>query len=475
MPLPGGPSDKAGNSYERRWTVFALLDLLRSRAASLRIEVPGRAGVGSEFRLTVDGVAEWHQAKRQRSRGPWTIANMSSEGILQPWWDKIQQGGRCAFVTSSGCEELAELVERAASAVSWEEFDQEFLAAQDQRSRFQLLRKTWGGAAPEAVYRALGQVKVYLIGESELAQWIEDRLAVLVDGDPATASAVLAQLADDSCHRELTTEAVWSRLAQHRLRPAMGGTDTREPAYRSVLRDLIGRTPALIGRDAELDAIRAFATGSPGYRWLVGSPWAGKTALSAHVLQSLEPDIDCVAYFLQQRRSDADSERFLAAVVSQLAWLVGAPLPERIDSVEFAAMWERACQRAAESERPLLLIVDGLDEDLRPRGLPSVASLLPAHLGRWGHVLVTSRPNPTLPEDVEVDHPIRGVRPAVLSQSAEARQIQERALQELSLLLQGPGLTSKYRRRARDVLGTMAVARGALAPVDVSPMPRSVS
>ena len=40
MPLPGGPSDKAGNSYERRWTVCAL-DLLGGRAQTLRIEVPG--------------------------------------------------------------------------------------------------------------------------------------------------------------------------------------------------------------------------------------------------------------------------------------------------------------------------------------------------------------------------------------------------------------------------------------------------
>ena len=76
MPLPGGPSDKAGNSYERRWTVFALIDLLGGRATTLRIEVPGDDGVGSEFRLMVDGVAEWHQAKRQRAPDP---------GLSTPW------------------------------------------------------------------------------------------------------------------------------------------------------------------------------------------------------------------------------------------------------------------------------------------------------------------------------------------------------------------------------------------------------
>lgn len=466
--MPGGPSDKAGNSYERRWTVFALLDLLSGRATSLRIEVPGQAGLGAEFRLMVKGEPEWHQAKRQRSRGSWTIANMSSGEILQPWWNKIQKRGRCTFVTSSGCEELLELVERAASAVSWEEFDQEFLAAHDQRRRFELLRETWGGVPSEAAYQALTRVKVQLIGESELAQWVEDRLAVVVDGDPATSSAVLAQLADDSCHRELTSQAVLARLAAHRLRPAARALVAQAPVYGSVLRDLLERTPALIGRDVELQAVRAFAGGPPGYQWIVGAPWAGKTALSAHMLEYLKPDVDCVAYFLQQRRSDADSERFLAAVLPQLAWLVGEPQPERIGSGEFVAMWERACARAAEIGRPLLLVVDGVDEDLRPQGLPSVASLLPSHLGDWGHVLATSRPNPKLPDDLDIDHPLRNVKALAMSQSTEARQIQQRALHELGLLLQGPALSSDDRLRARDVLGTLAVARGALTLADIS-------
>lgn len=79
MPLPGGPSDKAGNSYERRWTVFALLDLLDGRAQTLRIEVPGEDGIGSEFKRMVDGVAEWHQAKRQRAAGPWTVSALVNE------------------------------------------------------------------------------------------------------------------------------------------------------------------------------------------------------------------------------------------------------------------------------------------------------------------------------------------------------------------------------------------------------------
>ena len=90
MPLPGGASDKAGNSYERRWTVLAMASLLDGRATSLRIEVPGDEGAGAEFRLDASGGIEWHQAKRQRSSGSWTVRNMATAGILQSWWQKLE-------------------------------------------------------------------------------------------------------------------------------------------------------------------------------------------------------------------------------------------------------------------------------------------------------------------------------------------------------------------------------------------------
>src|SRR6266542_7142080 len=178
MPLPGGPSDKAGNSYERRWTVFALIDLLGAQATTLRIEVPGDDGVGSEFRLVVDGVAEWHQAKRQRAAGPWTVNALVTEGVLPPWQSVLSRGERCAFVSSTGADELRELADRARSAQSWDEFDKEFLAAAGPRAGFERLQRAWPDLAEESVFAALQRVTVWTIGETELASWIDDRLRV---------------------------------------------------------------------------------------------------------------------------------------------------------------------------------------------------------------------------------------------------------------------------------------------------------
>jgi hypothetical protein len=216
MPLPGGPSDKAGNSYERRWTVFALIDLLDGRTQTIRIEVPGDDGAGSEFRLAVGGTPEWHQAKRQRSAGPWTVSALANEGVLQPWRANLTRGERCLFVATTGADELRELAERAQSAQSWDEFAAEFLTAEAVRKSFDRLRRAWGDPLETDVYAALQHVQVRAIGEYELADWINDRLRAHTTGaQPATVAAVLAQLADDSVHRELSASDVWTYLATH--------------------------------------------------------------------------------------------------------------------------------------------------------------------------------------------------------------------------------------------------------------------
>jgi len=49
MPLPGGPSDKAGNRYEARWTVACMARVLRGEYDSIRLEPPGPEGQGIEF------------------------------------------------------------------------------------------------------------------------------------------------------------------------------------------------------------------------------------------------------------------------------------------------------------------------------------------------------------------------------------------------------------------------------------------
>ncbi|MCW2901796.1 MAG: repeat, subgroup [Streptosporangiaceae bacterium] len=234
------------------------------------------------------------------------------------------------------------------------------------------------------------------------------------------------------------------------------------PEYWATVREIHARTPKLVGRRAELAEVATFATGRPSYRWLVGDAWAGKTALLAEAVAALPPPVDVVAYFASRREADADGNRFLIAVVPQLEYLLNedrsSPDPHRL-----RYLWARAVERAADLDRQLLLVVDGLDEDLQRPGIPSIASLLPGDLGARGHVLVASRPHPELTDYLNPDHPLQKTTQIPLNPSKEARDLATRAKQELHDLLR-----SEHAELALEVFGVLTAASGPLAVADVA-------
>ena len=173
---------------------------------------------------------------------------------------------------------------------------------------------------------------------------------------------------------------------------------------------------------------------------------------------------DVVCYFLSRREADADSSRFLAAVVPQLAYLLEED-PPVADSHQYRALWQRAARRAEAEDRPLLLVVDGLDEDLRPPGLPSVAALLPPGAGGRIHVLVSSRPHLDLRRDLPPGHALAQTEPVTIRPFEGGDELADLALQEIDDLLRrdDDGL-------AADVLGLLTAAAGPLAVADLAAM-----
>lgn len=243
-----------------------------------------------------------------------------------------------------------------------------------------------------------------------------------------------------------------------------------EPAYRATLREIRARTGHLVGRQRELVELATFATGPERYGWLVGGAWAGKTTLLAEAATAAMPEqVDVVTYFLSRREADADSNRFLAAVVPQLADLLGQDSPVA-DPHQFRALWQRAVEAAATAGRHLLLVVDGLDEDLRPVGSPSVAGLLPLLVGAHAHVLVSSRPYPELPDDVPVGHPLHAGPSMELEPFEGAAQLAALARQEIGDLLKRDDAGF-----AADTLGVLAAAGGPLAVEDLVALSASPS
>ncbi len=294
------------------------------------------------------------------------------------------------------------------------------------------------------------------------------------EGPSAITAVPLTALQADPAHDEwgpgvADPAAWWSRLGVEGIgdlrRLPVPASPRPEPAYLATLRrfgqTLHQRMPQLLGRDREMADIAAFAVGGAGYRWLVGGPFTGKTALLYEVVTAGLPDeVDVVCYFMSRRASDASSDRFLAAVVPQLAYLCEVSPPvANVD--QYHALWELADDRATRGGRHLLLVVDGLDEDLLPPGSPSVASLLPISAGARSHVLVASRPHPELPDDVPARHPLR-VTPTLLSPFQGALELADLAKKEVNDLTHGADADL-----AADVLGLLTAAAGPLSVTDL--------
>ena len=162
-----------------------------------------------------------------------------------------------------------------------------------------------------------------------------------------------------------------------------------------------------------------------------------------------------------RKKSNADSNKFLATVIPQLAYLLGEA-PPAAEPDAFLQLWEEAMKAVRIRGRHLLLVVDGLDEDLRPPNSPTVAVLLPAMAGGRGHVLVTSRSCEDVLEGVDPGHPLRRAQYVRLHASRAAEEQRLLAEDEIAHLLTGAS------ELANGVFGTMAAAAGPLAIDDLA-------
>ncbi|MFD1120763.1 hypothetical protein, partial [Sphaerisporangium aureirubrum] len=228
----------------------------------------------------------------------------------------------------------------------------------------------------------------------------------------------------------------------------------------------------LVGREAELAELAEFCTGDHdrGYVWWQGPAWAGKSALMASFVLDPPPGVRVVSFFITARYAgQSDRGAFLEVVTEQLAALLGQPLPPLAGEAGRQGWFGRLLKEAAHwcrdrGER-LVLVVDGLDEDrgvcVGP-GAHSIAALLPEVPPQGMRVVVSGRPDPPVPSDVPVRHPLRDpgiVR--MLAPSPAAQVIRDAAERELDHLLYG-------ERGERDLLGLLVAAGGGLSSSDLA-------
>lgn len=219
MPLAGGAAEKFGNRYEGRWTVACMLDVMDEKADSIRLEPPGPEGQGFEFWIAKQGIREYHQVKRQHSNGHWTLHALNTEGVLSNFIAKLQDpNADCVFVSVNSAQQLAELSDRAERSESWEEFDQAFLDGAERRKDFNRVRVSHPDLPEREIYERLKHVHIRTLDESSLRTLIESSASTLVDGDAPTVVDVLAEMAADRVHHELTAHDIWNHLESRGFR-----------------------------------------------------------------------------------------------------------------------------------------------------------------------------------------------------------------------------------------------------------------
>jgi hypothetical protein len=214
MPLPGGSSDKIGNRFELWWTALCLIDILDERAESIAIEPPGELGDGVEFILTRKGVREYHQVKRQTTKGlGWSIAALGASGVLRHIPAKI--GGthdEFHFVSTMGAPEISELSDNARQASDFGCFRTDFLGVGQRMAHWNDLAAQWPPRSEHDCYDILRRMRIDSISEDVLRNQVLARASALVLGPDHQVANELVGLALDSINAALTADVLWKHL-----------------------------------------------------------------------------------------------------------------------------------------------------------------------------------------------------------------------------------------------------------------------
>jgi tetratricopeptide (TPR) repeat protein len=213
--------------------------------------------------------------------------------------------------------------------------------------------------------------------------------------------------------------------------------------YRADINHIVtAYAPVFIGRNEAWRHLVAFAQQqAPGYLLVTAPAGYGKSALMVHIVLCHErgtwaprPMPTLLYFFIRQEGQRHTAESFLQALNSQLlsTLRLKEDIPHSLDALrsQFTQLWSQAV-RTAHARKPLLLIVDGLDE-MAPSPV-TIANLFPTTLTEYVHVIVSSRPEPDPRRQVSREHPFRNSDVLSLQSFSEA---------EVSDLLRAQGASS---------------------------------
>jgi len=246
------------------------------------------------------------------------------------------------------------------------------------------------------------------------------------------------------------------------------------PVVRSAYLEQVRRIAPerVIDREEELAELASFCTEPDRgpYAWWQAAAWAGKSALMSWFVLHPPPGARVVSFFITARFAGQNNRgSFADAVLEQLADLLREPMPgfltEATRDPHLLGMLAQAAQACRQNGQRLVLVVDGLDEDLgwtTSTDSHSVAALLPVQPPAGMRIIVADRPNPPIPADVPENHPLRSPRVLrLLDPSPHAAVVQFDARREVKRLVTGT-------EAEQDLLGLLTAAAGGLSGPDLA-------
>ena len=191
-------------------------------------------------------------------------------------------------------------------------------------------------------------------------------------------------------------------------------------------------------RESEMADLEAFVHSSDDVSWyaMEADMVSGKTAVMASFALNPPDDVHMASFFIRRIGGDgSDRGSFAFVMGAQLAKILGheytEPVRDPAQCTEFRQMLRQAATacRSEATLRPLVLLIDGIDEDSyfeNPDGADakSILSLLPRRLPEGVKIITASRPNPRLPEDVlcDADRRIVSLKPSPIAEKSINRK-----------------------------------------------------
>ena len=171
-----------------------------------------------------------------------------------------------------------------------------------------------------------------------------------------------------------------------------------------MLRDLA--PDRLEDRESEMVDLEAFVHNSDDVWYTMEADMvSGKTVVMVSFALNPPDDVHMVSFFIRRTGGDENDRGTFAFVMgAQLAKILGheytEPVRDPAQCTEFRQLLRRtaAACRSETTPRPLVLLIDGIDEDFyfeNPDGVDakSILSLLPRRLPEGVKIITASRPN----------------------------------------------------------------------------------